>query len=105
MNAALNVSTDALDILPTATKLLHAISAKRRMLTAQPKSRLSLQSIMGATDTRRSIESPEFSLETPIFPVFSVRGILRDFCEFRGVYELARGQREDTNSLPPIRRD
>lgn len=41
------------DVL-AATKLLHAISPKRKLLTSQLKARSSLQSIMGATLTRRS---------------------------------------------------
>lgn len=46
---------------PAATKLLHAIFRQRNSLTSQPKLRSSLQSIMGATLTRRSIEMPSFS--------------------------------------------
>jgi hypothetical protein len=41
-------------IFAAATKLRHALSLPRKSLTSQLKSRLSLQSIMGAMQQRRS---------------------------------------------------
>jgi len=56
---------------------------------------------MGATLTLRSSETLELSVKIPIFPGFSVTGVLRDFWEFRGVYELPRGHKQ----LVPRRQD
>ena len=74
-----------------ATKLLHAVSAQRKLLTSQHESRSSLQSIMGATDTRRSSEIADFATKTPIFVGFSMLRVSARFLRGSGSFRRAAG--------------
>jgi hypothetical protein len=78
-------------IFAAATKLRHALSLPCKSLTSQLKSRLSLQSIIGATETRRSSEMPDSVAEMPIFIGFSMLRVSARFLRISGCFVLAAG--------------
>jgi hypothetical protein len=78
-NSARHERSALRNLFLAATKLLHAVSAKRKLLTCQRQLRSSLQSIMGATLTRRSRDTADSAREVPAFSPSFMLGVSSDF--------------------------